>query len=215
MWLRSRARIKGYGRSLLPEIMEYDRGAIMDAMLGRRAGWYGGNTPDDRRGRASEVAALEAVAAARTADQREGIIRLLGKYAPITNELTMDLFESVRAGSLIEVTRALERGADVRSRDAVFGNDAETPLIAAAGAGHEAIVALLLSRECELNARTASGWTALMRACNAGEIGCTRLLLDAGADPALRNEEGYTALGRIPGNLPDLIALVASRGGQL
>lgn len=162
----------------------------------------------------TDKAAIEAVSTARTRDQRERIITLLGRHAPVYDELTRTFFDAVRTGNLDEVTRALEQGANVRARDTSFGSDAETPLIAAANGGHDTIVALLLSRGAEVNARTASGWTALMRACNAGEIGCAKLLLDAGADPGVRNDEGYTAFGRIPGNLPELLEMVASRGGQ-
>lgn len=159
-------------------------------------------------------AAIEAVSAARTDGQRERIIALLRKSAPLSDELTRSLFDAARAGNIEEATRAIAGGADVRSRDAALGADAETPLVAAASGGHDAVVALLLSRGAEVNARTTSGWTALMRACNGGHIQCAKLLLDGGADPSLRNEEGYTAFGRIPGNLPDLLDLVASRGGQ-
>ncbi len=159
-------------------------------------------------------AASEAVSAARTNGQRERIVALLLKSTPPSDELTRSLFEAARTGNVQVAARALAGGADVRSRDTALGADAETPLVAAAGNGHDAVVTLLLSRGAEVDARTTSGWTALMRACNGGYIQCVKLLLDSGADPSLRNEEGYTAFGRIPGNLPNLLDLVASRGGQ-
>jgi hypothetical protein len=159
-------------------------------------------------------AAVEAVSSARTAEQRERITTLVTALVPPADELTASLFVATRAGEVDAVARALAGGADIRSRATTLGADAETPLISAAGSGHDAVVALLLSRGAEVNARTTSGWTALMRACNAGHTQCAKLLLDAGADPNLRNDEGYTAYGRIPENLPELLALVTPRGGQ-
>lgn len=132
----------------------------------------------------------------------------------VVDELTTSLFDAIRSADIDEVTRALARGADVRSRDPTFGADAETPLIAAASCGQDAVVKLLLSRGADVNVRSGSGWTALMRACNAGHIECARLLLAAGADPNLRNDEGYSALGRIAGDVPELIELLKSHGGS-
>ncbi len=159
--------------------------------------------------------AIVAASAARTDEQRERIIALFQKCKPLSDALTRRLFEAARTGNVEDTIRALAGGAYVGTRDTAFGADEETPLIAASGGGHDAVVALLLSRGAEVNARTTSGWTALMRACNGGHIRCAKLLLDSEADPSLRNQEGYTAVGRIPGNQPALLALIAARGGQL
>jgi ankyrin repeat protein len=127
---------------------------------------------------------------------------------------TRALFSAIHAGDPGAVTHALDRGADIEGRDPGFCHDADTPLIVAANVGNDAIVELLLSRGARVNASSESGWTALLRACNGGHLACAKLLLDAGADPALVNDEGYSAADRIPGNLPDLIALLAAAAGK-
>lgn len=72
---------------------------------------------------------------------------------------------------------------------------------------------VLIERGADVNARCSSGWTPLMRACNAGDLESARLLMEAGADPTVKNLEGYTAYGRIPGDRPELAALLRAHGG--
>jgi ankyrin repeat protein len=131
------------------------------------------------------------------------------------------LFEAVAADDQGLVQELVHGGADVNARDPrspVF--DGATPLTLAAEGGRVAMTSLLLKLGAHVNARSASGWTALMRACNAGELESARILLGAGADATLVNDEGYTARGRIPGDNMALLDLVTEgeagrvRGGQ-
>jgi ankyrin repeat protein len=77
------------------------------------------------------------------------------------------------------------------------------------------MVALLLERGAEVNAKNSSGATALMRA--AGDLEKVRLLLDQGADVNARSELGRTPLliaATYPGNLETVLLLVA-RGADV
>jgi ankyrin repeat protein len=89
-----------------------------------------------------------------------------------------------------------------------------TPLHLAATTGNVEVVRLLLEAGAASNVQCDHGWTPLMRACNGGHVEVARLLLASGADPNLRNHEGYSALGRIPGNLPELVRMLETAGGK-
>lgn len=132
-----------------------------------------------------------------------------------------DLFDAVEADDLHLVQTLVHGGADVNVRDPrspLF--DGATPLTLAAEGGRVAMTTLLLELGADVDARSVSGWTALMRACNASKLETARILLDAGADMTLANDEGYTARGRIPGDNVALLDLVTQRearherGGQ-
>jgi hypothetical protein len=121
------------------------------------------------------------------------------------------LFDAIKANDLPACLLALEDGANIEARDGrspLF--DGCTPLLSASGAPQ--VMRALLQLGADPNARSASGWTALIRACDAGHLESARLLLDAGAEPHLRTDEGYTAWGRIPGTCTELIALFRERG---
>jgi ankyrin repeat protein len=123
---------------------------------------------------------------------------------------TFTLFDAVEADDRSLVQTLVAEGADVNVRDPrspMF--DGATPLTLAAEGGRVAMTNLLLKLGADVDARSASGWTALMRACNAGQLETARILLEAGADATLVNDEGYTAYGRVPGNNPALLGLLA------
>jgi ankyrin repeat protein len=124
-----------------------------------------------------------------------------------------ELCDAVRAKDIARVSSLLDAGCDPNGPDLRFGLDGAPALHDAANSGDCELIALLLRGGADVNARSASGWTALMRASNAGELAAARMLLDAGADPTLRNDEGYTAWGRIPGTCRELLSLLAQRGG--
>jgi ankyrin repeat protein len=124
-------------------------------------------------------------------------------------------FAAVRGGEAAAVRELLRRGADPAWRDPSVGSDNETALHDAASLGHCAVIELLLSAGADVNVRSASGWTPLMRACNTGKLAAARLLLAAGADTDARNDEGYTAYGRVPGTCDELLALLRQRGAAL
>ena len=85
----------------------------------------------------------------------------------------------------------LDAGADVGA--ASHNALAVTPLNAAAAGHHPAIVALLLDRGANPDARSSGGYTPLMAAAQAGDEPTAEALLRRGADPALADDQGRTA----------------------
>jgi ankyrin repeat protein len=81
------------------------------------------------------------------------------------------------------VNSFLDAGCDPNVPDQRLGLDGAPALHDAACSGDCELIALLLRAGADVNARSASGWTALMRACNGGKLAAARMLLDAGADP--------------------------------
>jgi ankyrin repeat protein len=67
------------------------------------------------------------------------------------------------------------------------------PLHSAVSARHGEVVALLLERGADPNARQQEGWTALHGAAHNGDAETVEALLLHGADPALRHEGGKRA----------------------
>jgi uncharacterized protein len=124
------------------------------------------------------------------------------------------LFEAVESDDLAAAADLLARGADINAPDPRHPfYDGQTVLIIAANRRQAGLLSWLLARGADVNARSASGWTALLRACNAGHTEAARILLYAGADPGIENDEGYTAYGRIPGNNTELLQLMYYRLG--
>jgi len=122
------------------------------------------------------------------------------------------LFDVVAENDVVAAKSLLLEGADVNARDPRSPlNDGATALTIAAETGAVEVLRLLLAQGADIDARSASGWTPLMRACNAGQVETARALLEAGADPELRNAEGYSAFGRIPGDCAELLQLFEDR----
>jgi ankyrin repeat protein len=85
----------------------------------------------------------------------------------------------------------LERGGEVRTP---ARNEMKVqPLHAAIAARNGEVVALLLERGADANARQQIGYTPLMGAASAGRDDMVDLLLARGADPASPNDDGKTA----------------------
>ena len=85
----------------------------------------------------------------------------------------------------------LEHGADVNQ--AASNPMKVTAMHAAASSRQTGIVAKLLARGADPNARQHGGWTPLHGAAANGTEDMVRLLLAHGADPALRTDEGLSA----------------------
>jgi len=91
------------------------------------------------------------------------------------------------------VVRLLDEGSEPLA--VARNQEANLALSAAAAAGRNDVVALLLERGCPVDARgTSAGYSALHLAAHAGNTALVRLLLDAGADRHLTIDGGATAL---------------------
>jgi ankyrin repeat protein len=107
----------------------------------------------------------------------------------------------------------LAKGVEADSR----GQNAETPLIAAALAGEFAVAELLVAHGADLQARNAGGFTPLHAAAYAGSVPVAALLLDRGAqlDDAA-NKAGVTPLFvAAEQNHPALVELFIARGAAV
>ena len=82
-------------------------------------------------------------------------------------------------------------GASLEARDSAHGG---TALLAAALAGHNASLALLIQNRAALEAKEKFGQTALMHAASRGYPTCAEVLLTAGADVEAKNKSGQTSL---------------------
>jgi ankyrin repeat protein len=94
-------------------------------------------------------------------------------------------------GPVSTVRLLLDRGADIA---VVARNEMRVqPLHAAVASRNAEVVALLLERGADPNARQQVGYTPLMGAASAGRTDMVQALIAAGADPSLVNDEGKTA----------------------
>ena len=90
------------------------------------------------------------------------------------------------------------------------------PLILAAASGDAALLARLLARGAELEARDAHGFTALHCACAKGQLECAEALLEAGCDAAAVASNGRTGLMLAAGGgHAALLARLLARGAEL
>ena len=103
--------------------------------------------------------------------------------------LEYHLINAARENSMQQMKDFIESGANVNHR---FGS---TALCAAAEAGHDEAVQLLIEAGAELNQREdETGFTPLIAAAYHGHLMCVRLLINAGADLAIEVEDMGTAL---------------------
>ena len=102
-----------------------------------------------------------------------------------------DLPGAVFIGDLATVKRALTDGADPNAQDPQSGS---TMLSIASLMGHTEVVALLLERGADVNAKSRDGGTALHAAAFLGRAETVKLLLEKGADTTLRNNMGSIAI---------------------
>jgi uncharacterized protein len=90
-------------------------------------------------------------------------------------------------GNLEVCKLLLDHGAE-------YDTEGWTPLIYAASRGHDDVVALLLSLDCDIDATSENGTTALMLAADGAHLSTVRLLLEHKADFDLVNQAGLTAI---------------------
>lgn len=79
-------------------------------------------------------------------------------------------------------------------RDADVNKTGWTPLHYAATKGHLGVIRLLLENSAYIDAESPNGTTPLMMAAMYGSPDAVKLLLEEGADPLLKNQQGLTAL---------------------
>ena len=94
------------------------------------------------------------------------------------------------AAKLSDVTRCLQAGADLETRD----RRGETPLHFAVIVENDEAVKALVNHGADLEARSGNNLTPLQRALALGTTGAAIALLEAGADPNGRDEFGQTPL---------------------
>jgi hypothetical protein len=149
------------------------------------------------RGRKLQPAADDLILMAARGEAA-AVIRLLSLGVPVdaTNEVNHTALKSAARNGRLEVVRLLiERGADVRHRNA----EGFTALHCALGgpsSGQEhqmKCVQLLLEHGAEVNATDNSGGTPLMDAACFGAVASAKLLLKAGADAGIKDQNGRTA----------------------
>jgi hypothetical protein len=116
------------------------------------------------------------------------------------------LREAVRAGDARRVVESLARGASVNGASGAStsasvtgglnGDDAATPLHAAAEGDNADVVRALLDAGADVNARDAFGNTPLRNAAAAGTLAVVKLLVAAGADPLIPGRMTLNAVDR-------------------
>ena len=128
--------------------------------------------------------------------------------------VNQELIEASESGDHEGVSRALEKRADITSRDL----DGDTGLHLGAMHGHDIVVKTLLEAGIDVNLRDSadSKWTPLINAAYWDKISCLEILLDYKANPDLKDEEaGQTALMHAAKrNYPDIAAVLLSRGAD-
>lgn len=151
----------------------------------RNAG-EGGESAEGERG----AAPVEIEGAGEARAPAGGSERAGGAVEP-ASELTL----AIRADDVGAVVAALDGGADANERlpEHVAGL-AGTPLMLAAREARPEIVAELLRRGADVEARSPSGATPLMLAAQRSEPDTVLALLNAGADVNARTDSGRTPL---------------------
>jgi ankyrin repeat protein len=110
----------------------------------------------------------------------------------------------------------LDRGANI---DVKVDKEGKTPLMLALKLARtepgRAVVALLVSRKADVNARDLSGYTALHQACFDGLLDMVRLLVDSKADIESKDNRGVTPLlaAVIPGHV-SIVRFLLERGAN-
>ena len=125
---------------------------------------------------------------------------------------TASFFE---AAKLSDVTRCLQLGADLETRD----GRGETPLYKALKNGTAEAATAMLQAGANPDARNVICMTPLHYAAALWRSGAGMALLAAGADPALRDEDGDFPFDEIPSGIGDILRLQAKGlfppGGQI
>jgi len=136
---------------------------------------------------APEGATLETDAGGSAGGARDAT----GRAAAPASELTL----AIRADDVRAVIAALDGGADVNERlPERLAGLAGTPLMLAARDAKPEIVAELVRRGADVEARSPTGATALMLAAQRSDPDAVLALLNAGADVNARTDSGRTPL---------------------
>ncbi len=106
----------------------------------------------------------------------------------------LPVLDAIRAEAPAAVQALLDRGARARQRPHYGLMRGATLLHNAAEAGNPRTVRALLDAGADVDARTATGWTALMVAAGRGHLAAVHELLRDGADMEARNAQGQTAM---------------------
>ncbi|XP_062498833.1 poly [ADP-ribose] polymerase tankyrase-1-like isoform X2 [Corticium candelabrum] len=106
-------------------------------------------------------------------------------------EIDKRLYDAVERNEVETVTRLIERGADVDTRD-WFGN--RTVLMQACLNGNKEMVELLLRSGSDVNKTDKGGWTALHHAANDNLSKVVPILLENGCDMNKKDNIGWTTL---------------------
>ncbi len=106
----------------------------------------------------------------------------------------LPILDAIRAGSAAAVSALLDLGADPCRRPHYGLMRGATLLHNAADNGNSDSIHALINAGAEVDATTASGWTALMVAARRGHLDAVHELLRAGANQDLRNAQGQTAI---------------------
>jgi len=100
------------------------------------------------------------------------------------------LMSAARLGSVVAIQVALEKGADVNSRD----RDGKTALMWAAYMGRVQAVVELVSAGADVNTVDSTGWTALEAAVWTRRASVVENLIERGAQVNVQDNEGRTPL---------------------
>jgi uncharacterized protein len=136
-------------------------------------------------------AALIAAVDQRDRKQTEELLRR-GANPTARNNRGMTALQIAIVSDSREIAQLLvTSGADVNAKSMQNG---VSPLVEAAWLGRTQLVQYLISRNADVNSRTADGRTALIAAAYPGHRDAIEVLLKGGADINARNEYGETAL---------------------
>lgn len=114
------------------------------------------------------------------------------EYEDAANNNTAKLLDLIIKGEEKPVADFIEKNPQtVNAAEPLTG---WTPLIIAAGEGHEAIVNLLLEKGAELDARDKKGFTAMLTAGRNGKLRTAADLINKGADPSIQDTSGKSIL---------------------
>ena len=117
---------------------------------------------------------------------------LLLAHSALAQDLSPNaqLLAAARQGDLPAVTRLLDAGAAVDSRNRL----GDTPLLIALKNGYKDVAQLAVARGADVNLANLSKVTPLMAASFSGNAGLVKLLLEKGADRSPEDRVGKTAM---------------------
>jgi len=129
------------------------------------------------------------------------------------DKINQELRSGVFDGDLEKVKDALDKGADVNTKDVLTGRNV---LMLAADKGKKEMVELLLNESADVNARSEGRWTVLMIAAEGGYGDIVELLIENGAEVDAENTNGKTALMRaIERGHRNVVDLLINRGADV